>query len=256
MSIKCGRCSNRHDTVEQVRACFNGQDVPSTKENLSAGLRATPKQASYLEGLMRKASARLMGNRMPDELGRQEISGYIDAMKRYLQTRPLKLPNGFVYDEARMSADGDPEGYGSPNAYPSDIPPAARPGSDEVEQERWRRDERRAAAAIPLPDVPAGHYAIPSLTGNNDLDFFRVDRPTEGRWAGRTFVKRVIGGRPDSPVRGRTAREALTAIAKDPGQAAFQYGQSLGRCYKCNRHLTDELSRSLSIGPDCRSKAS
>jgi hypothetical protein len=107
-----------------------------------------------------------------------------------------------------------------------------------------------------IPDVPAGHYAVTSLTGNNDLDFFRVDRPTEGRWAGRTFVHRIIGGKADSPVRGKTAKDALVAIAAaGPDAAGFLYGQELGRCRRCNRHLTDELSRSLSIGPDCRSKA-
>lgn len=104
------------------------------------------------------------------------------------------------------------------------------------------------------PDVPAGHYAIPSLTGNNDLDFFRVDRPTEGKWAGRTFVKRVIGGRPSSPVRGQTARQALELIAAQPEKSALLYAQELGRCSRCNRHLTDELSRRCGMGPECRSR--
>ena len=103
-----------------------------------------------------------------------------------------------------------------------------------------------------LPDIPAGHYAVDSLTGNNDLDFFRVDRPTEGRWAGRTFVKRVIGGKADSPVRGATARAALEAIEKaGPAEATKLYGQEIGRCGRCNRRLTDELSRQRGIGPDC-----
>jgi len=103
--------------------------------------------------------------------------------------------------------------------------------------------------------IPAGHYAVKSLTGNNDLDFFRVDRPTEGRHAGRIFVKRVIGGKPEAPVHGSTRYAALEAIVKAGVDAAgFLYGQELGRCRKCNRHLTDETSRSLSMGPECRSK--
>ena len=105
------------------------------------------------------------------------------------------------------------------------------------------------------PDVPAGHYATPSRTGTNDLDFWRVDRPTEGRWAGYTFVKRVIGGHPDHSVRGTEARLALQAILnagiKDSAQL---YGQTIGRCSRCNRHLTDETSRQYGMGPECRSR--
>lgn len=106
-------------------------------------------------------------------------------------------------------------------------------------------------------DIPAGHYAVPSLTGNNDLDFFRVDRPEEGKWAGYVFVKRVIGGRPSVPVRKAEKARALAAIAQAGIEAAaVKYGQEIGRCYRCNRHLTDETSRRLGIGPDCRSRAS
>lgn len=110
-------------------------------------------------------------------------------------------------------------------------------------------------ADVSYPDVPAGHYAIPSLTGNNDLDFFRVDRPMEGTWSGATFVKRVIGGRPDSRARGaRTIQKILQAILDaDPAKAMALYGQELGQCGKCNRHLTDEESRKFGIGPTCRS---
>lgn len=126
-------------------------------------------------------------------------------------------------------------------------------------------DELKAAPAVqvahtrntlpPMPEVPAGHYATPSRTGNNDLDFWTVDRPTEGRWAGYTFVKRVIGGHEDQSVRGSEARQALEAIvAEGLEQVARRYGQEIGRCGRCNRSLTDETSRAYGIGPDCRSK--
>lgn len=110
-------------------------------------------------------------------------------------------------------------------------------------------------ARAPYPSVPAGHYAVPSATGNNDLDFYRVDRPTTGRWSGRTFVKRVIGGRPATAIRGGEQHAALTRILEAGIEsAAVLYGQQIGRCYRCNRHLTDETSRRLGIGPDCRGR--
>lgn len=106
-----------------------------------------------------------------------------------------------------------------------------------------------------LPDVPEGHYAYPS-SGSNDLSFVRVDRPTEGRWAGRVFVKQVIGGHPDQPVARANVASVLASIVEFGVDLAAQtYGQEIGRCYRCNRHLTDETSRQLGIGPDCRSRS-
>ena len=104
-------------------------------------------------------------------------------------------------------------------------------------------------------NVPQGYYAVASATGNNDLDFYRVDRPTEGKWAGRVFVKRVIGGHGDTPVRGKERGEALARIeAAGAQEAALLYGQEIGRCCRCNRSLTDETSRAYGKGPDCRAQ--
>lgn len=112
---------------------------------------------------------------------------------------------------------------------------------------------REASAKI---EVPAGYYATPSATGNNDLDFWRVDRPEDGKWQGYVFVKRILGGHEPRRISRPEQNKALEAI-EDFGiqQAAEKFGQELGRCYRCGRSLTDETSRSLGIGPDCRSRA-
>jgi hypothetical protein len=103
--------------------------------------------------------------------------------------------------------------------------------------------------------IPRGHYATKSLTGHNDFDFWRVDRPEQGTYAGRTFVKRIVGGKPDLNVSKSTRIAALAAILREGiEETGFRYGQKLGKCRHCNRHLTDELSRSLSAGPECRAK--
>lgn len=107
-------------------------------------------------------------------------------------------------------------------------------------------------ARPPMPNVPAGYYALASHTGNNDLDFYVIQRPTEGRWNGYTFVKRVIGGHPDTPVRGAEARRVLEMLEKAPEAAGLLYALNLRRCSNCNRHLTDEVSRRYGLGPDCR----
>lgn len=107
-----------------------------------------------------------------------------------------------------------------------------------------------ATVAAPAPVVEEGHYAIPS-TGDNDLVFYRVKCPTEGKWAGRTFVNMVVGGHPDAPVAYKNVAGILARIAADP-DAAARYGREIGRCYRCNRSLTDQTSRELGIGPECR----
>lgn len=103
--------------------------------------------------------------------------------------------------------------------------------------------------------VPAGYYAVNSLTGNNDTDFFEVNVPEEGKWKGYTFVSRVIGGRPSVRIKGPQANHALQEIvAVGINEAKQRYGREIGRCGECNRHLTDELSRRIGIGPVCRDK--
>jgi hypothetical protein len=106
-----------------------------------------------------------------------------------------------------------------------------------------------SAPSLPLPEVPGGRYAIARA---GVLHFYRVDRPTVGSWAGRTFVAEQAS---DSlyPVRDQVAKGAvLRAIAEDPYGAAARYGQELGVCGRCGRTLTDATSRDLGIGPECR----
>jgi len=111
-----------------------------------------------------------------------------------------------------------------------------------------------AAPVEPTVDVPAGYYAIDS-TGDNDLAFYRVDRPTEGDYAGRVFVKMVVGGKPDANVRRAAVAGILARIAEaGVAEAAKRYADEIGRCSRCNRHLTDQESRRYGMGPECRTR--
>lgn len=107
-----------------------------------------------------------------------------------------------------------------------------------------------AAPKLLAPKVPSGRYAI-------DVDgvvkFFKVDCPTEGQWAGRTFVK-IQASDELHPVRGEAAKAVLILIAKDPKAASLLYGRELGHCGICGRTLTDEDSRARGIGPICAEK--
>jgi hypothetical protein len=111
--------------------------------------------------------------------------------------------------------------------------------------------------ATPTPptvdyDVPQGHYAVPGA-GHQALDFYKVDRPTTGKWAGYTFVKTIIGGHPENRVPRGEVDSVLERIdSYGVGLAATTYGIEIQRCCCCNTRLTDTLSRELGIGPDCR----
>lgn len=110
-------------------------------------------------------------------------------------------------------------------------------------------------APTATPDVPEGRYAYDNGT---QTIFVQVDRPTEGRWAGYVFVKRLVGAPGDFakyPVRNRDERaDILRIISEDPQAAAIAFGQLVGVCGVCGSPLTNEESREYGIGPVCRAK--
>jgi hypothetical protein len=100
--------------------------------------------------------------------------------------------------------------------------------------------------------APRASVALPSFTGNNDLDFFVVRRLTNGE----RRIERTVGGHGDNPV---TLTEALTVaralkLYDTPAlvAAVLRYGAELGQCARCARSLTDEESRAHGLGPECR----
>lgn len=100
-----------------------------------------------------------------------------------------------------------------------------------------------------FPEVPEGRYAVQREGG--PLRFYSVDRPTEGRWAGFTFLA-VWASDETFPIRDReTKREILAEIALDPEAAMLRFGREIGKCGHCGRTLTDASSRAAGIGPVC-----
>lgn len=130
-------------------------------------------------------------------------------------------------------------------------------GTDLYRVEKAEASTAPVNGRIPTAEqVPEGHYALPS-TGHNDLVFYRVDRPTDGEYAGRVFVKMIVGGKPESRVQWSKVPGILARIAEAGADEAMAlYGREIGRCGVCNRTLTDETSRARGIGPDCYSRMS
>lgn len=111
--------------------------------------------------------------------------------------------------------------------------------------------EKLPAEPLPTtePDVPAGRYALIDARGASR--FYIVDRPSKGKWAGRTFLAQQSGPNRE-PIKDRGHRlNVLGDIAKDVYGSLTLYGQLLGVCGACGLALTDETSRNRGIGPVC-----
>jgi hypothetical protein len=106
-----------------------------------------------------------------------------------------------------------------------------------------------------LPDIPHARYAIQEIDFTISPEpvwkFYQVDKPQEGRWAGRTFLKAQAS---DElwPIRDKARiRVVLEAILHDPTKAMIDYGRQIGHCAICGRTLTNEESIAAGIGPIC-----
>lgn len=218
--MRCGNCRESHATVQEVRKCYSGIDL-----NLPAQASQEDQRPTGFFGKEITDKQLMFLNTLRRERGMEELPDGSDPKRpRVLMTRQeaSNQINDLIHPKQQAAGKIQDKSPG-----PEDIPQA----------------------------VPEGRYAIPSLTGNNDLDFYKVDRPTEGRWAGYTFVKMVIGGKPDAPVKGKRAIRVLEAIREfDPERAGILFGQKIGQCFKCGRHLTDKVSRDSGAGADCRAK--
>ena len=115
-----------------------------------------------------------------------------------------------------------------------------------IRAEVLRAQDAEAGDQVMVAD---GRYAIVMA---DKLRFFRVNTPTEGRWAKFTFVNEIFGGGNKVAIRDKALRQAVLAGIADDEGALARFGQELGICGNCGRDLTDEESRALGIGPVCR----
>lgn len=241
--MKCGK-GHDHRTVEEVRACY-GVQSPNYSNPGGHDWRqdpAKPAQYSYLKILREElgVEAKFTGQITKGQAS-EEISDLKDLKARRKAEASRAVAAGVSWNDA-----GPKTGSGSGLE--------AGPVNDEWTGGLPAKHDTRIMASE-FPEITAGFYAAPSLTGNNDLDFWKVDVPETGRWAGYVFVKRIIGGRDATRIPRKTQGETLKAIRDaGPQKASERFGQELGLCGKCGRSLTDETSRQIGIGPVCRSR--
>lgn len=270
MNAKCGACGETHPTIADYRACAAATPAAPLSEIGARMVRSAGIPASEIE------ESRERWRTAPAELESARLTAPSQPIRKATITEPSR--SGYA-QEHRV-------GYSAPREERKATEPMARyvksllqyrdipahdatPVSIAVSEDRLtfnvakrfidaykdapnKPKEAPAAPAAPaLPDVPAGRYAIRT---DGVVKFYVLDRPESGKWAGYVFLKAQASDE-KWPIKSPTAKaEILGRISEDIEGAAVLYGQELGKCYRCGRALTDETSRSLGIGPDCRSK--
>jgi len=242
-SIKCGNCTSTHESAQEVRACYaTGRPTATATDAAFAGLaEAFPaNRRQQAAGRTRSLGGGWVLNEAPkassvapvDAFGTSSVQADAATERQQSFIASLRSERGvegtFVGTKKEASAE-----ISRLLALPKTAPAA-----------------KASTTPQDAVDVPAGRYAIEV---DGVVKFYRVDRPTEGRWAGYTFVK-VQASDDLHPVRGTAAQGILKAIAVDPREASLRYGREIGSCGVCGRTLTDEDSRNAGIGPVCASK--
>jgi len=101
-----------------------------------------------------------------------------------------------------------------------------------------------------------GYFAVPFIgqAGQTDLTFFGIR--TRNNSTHDRYVVHVIGGHAETEdVTIEWTERALASLATVDRRAASEaYGVKMGYCGLCGRHLTNETSRALGIGPDCAAR--
>ncbi len=138
---------------------------------------------------------------------------------------------------------------------------SAREVSDSITRLKAEGFTGRAAAAPAdagqpsVEVVPAGRYAVATEDGAvNELAFYKVDRPTEGRWAGFVFVKLIVSDDEQRLSKAASAAVLAKIAAVGAEAASAAYGLEIGECGVCGKVLTNDESRAYGIGPKCRAK--
>ena len=110
-----------------------------------------------------------------------------------------------------------------------------------------------------LGNLPTAKYAVPSYIVDNAVDtfvphgdivFFEVKT-----YMGTPYLRNLVGGYQDFAKNKLTWADSLAVaevLASNPVAYIQKFGEVFTCCGKCSSPLTDEKSRAMFLGPDCR----
>lgn len=236
--MKCGHCKLDHDTVTQVRECYGQPTNPtelvtpyaSTAQQLDAhAYHANAKLAEPATAAQRSYIISLAEGREVPVSGTVETAMHIRLAEHLL---------------------GDPE-YSMSKREASAAITWLRTLPISV---RLEAAAKKAGTSQQHETVLEGRYAVETP---DVVKFYKVDRPTEGKWTGYVFVKMLVGSPGDwseYPIKG-AAREAVFIAIESAGvrESAVLFGRKTQRCGRCMSPLSDPRSRAAGYGQHCAS---
>lgn len=220
---KCGRCGQTGPevTVANIRECYNGQPKAHGDPTVAAVKNPWPPSEAQIKYV----------------LGLQ-VERELPDIYKVLEDHDLR-----AMDKGEVSST-------------ITVLKTFKRKDSAKQQTQWSMPSGRYAIRVSLPQAD-----IRKVGQGDDKEwrFYNVDKPTEGKWKGYTFIKRLIGGGDDGGYRkvDMSAHERdliLKEIERDPKQAMIDYGKHTGSCGHCGRALSNAQSLALGIGPICAGK--
>lgn len=227
-TIRCGKCKSIHSSIEDVKVCYAGHPSVDSAKRPSLAARIDHADHDELLPCERNAIAtgRVPAANLAAPMATKKQLDFIGKLRseRNLGDTAVGI---LTKQEASMAIQ---------LLLDMPVPQVAA----------------NVTTSLALNEVPKGYYAIDM---DDTVKFYRVDCPTTGKWAGRTFVS-VQASDDFHSIKAPAARAAILSAIAEQGIATStaRYGVLIGRCGVCNRTLTDETSRALGIGPVCRNR--
>jgi hypothetical protein len=222
----CGNCKQTGQTIDHIRSCHSAAGYTLTEERPQPTAKRDAKPSVPLTEKQRSFLLKLSAAKIADWDGSAEQVAVIDRLSKSEASRAISRLLDAPDQPAKSSAN---------------------------------------PALSNFPDIPAGAYALEeswSTDTNGDgadegiaVQFYKVDRPTEGRWAGRTFVKALFGA-PRNWREEKLNFSVQLAVANKINkigaeECARLFGQKSECCGSCYSPLSKQQSRAAGYGETC-----
>lgn len=216
LKIRCGKCGNRHSSVEEVRSCYYPRQTPPAAVEQKSTVqvsRPTQKQLNYIRDLGGDVTLAM-------KYTMKGASLYIDRLKREQKKGSGSMQNAPNRQKTKIPLEML---HAIPDGYYASRPDSTHPFTF-FRFSRPKSGQFKDALKIQTQHGPELKLALVIYPGD------------------RLYWSNM------------SVEDDLLLAAVDPSGCAIAYSEEIGRCMRCNTELTDERSRWYGIGPECEKK--